>query len=412
MTVTLKTKVQYSCVSLAERAGWLTFVSKSVVDSYLRSFVEDVSSPDCEPSSDTVDVSSRGYAPSSDGVSSRDYEPSSDGVSSRDYEPSSDTVDVSSCGYAPSSDGSVDFLGLSKARLRFETTIERSIKANGIGLHGGLPVDLRICPAPAGSGIIFRRTDLDNFDIPANWKSVARVSYATSVMREGVLISGTERLLSALYGLGIDNAIIELDNLEVPILDGSAQQWVELLQKAGIKELGPPRRYLRIVRDVEIREGDQRITIFPSEAFQIRCDTHYDHPLVGSQRVEFELTAERYARDIAPARTFGFERDVGRMREMGLMRAANAENILMYDDMKILSAEGLRHPDEYCRSRILALIGNLALIGFPLLGYVEAKLPGNSMAIALVRTIISDPNCFAIFTPDKQKAADAQLTVS
>jgi UDP-3-O-[3-hydroxymyristoyl] N-acetylglucosamine deacetylase len=166
--------------------------------------------------------------------------------------------------------------------LRFETTVQRPVETSGIGLHHGVPVNIRILPAPVSTGIVFLRTDLDNFAIPASWRHVARVSYATSLMRQGVLISTTEHLLSSLYSMGVDNAYIEIDNLEVPILDGSAGPFVRLIEQAGIKEYRRKRRYLRIRRPVSVEDKGKRISILPDETFRLTCDTDYPEPVDGN----------------------------------------------------------------------------------------------------------------------------------
>jgi len=168
-----------------------------------------------------------------------------------------------------------------EAALRFETTVQRPVEAKGVGLHSGVPVSIRILPAPPSTGIVFLRTDLDNFAVPALWRYVARVSYATSLMRQGVLISTTEHLLSVFYSMGVDNAFVEIDNLEVPILDGSGSPYVELLNAAGLKSYRRRKRFLRIRRPVTVEAGSKRITILPSDRFLLTCDVFYDHPLIG-----------------------------------------------------------------------------------------------------------------------------------
>ena len=226
--------------------------------------------------------------------------------------------------------------------VQFETTILHPVETQGVGLHSGVPVRLRMLPAPAGAGIVFRRTDLEDFEIPAQGKYVARVSYATSLMRQGVLLSTTEHLLSVLYSLGVDNATIELDNLEVPILDGSGLPFVELLRKAGTKKLRRPRKYLRITRRIEVSDGAKHLSIEPADEFIITCETNYDHRLAGCQRLELVVTPEHYAAEIAPARTFGFEQDLERMRDMGLIRGATLENAICFTSDGLLNPEGLR----------------------------------------------------------------------
>ena len=285
--------------------------------------------------------------------------------------------------------------------MRFETTTQRPVEASGVGLHSGVEVAIRIMPAAAGTGIAFVRTDLDRFAIPASWKYVARVSYATSLMRQGVLISTTEHLLSVCYGMGIDNAVVEINSLEPPILDGSGQPFVELLRQAGQRRLRRQRRYLRIRRTVEVRDGRKRITILPSDHFRITCTTDFGHPLAARQELDLDLTPERYAREIAPARTFGFQRDLDQMRDMGLIRGASLSNAVCFTPRGILNPEGLRFPNECCRHKVLDLIGDLALIGHPMLGHVIAERAGHAMHTALVAHIMNDRSIYEIVTLDQ-----------
>ncbi len=285
--------------------------------------------------------------------------------------------------------------------MRFETTVQRGAEATGVGLHSGVPVSIRILPAPVSTGIVFVRTDLDNFAIPASWRNVARVSYATSLMRQGVLISTTEHLLSVLYSMGIDNAFIEIDNLEVPILDGSGMPFVNLIESAGIRHYRRKRRYLRIRRPVSVEDKGKRITILPDESFRLTCEIRFEHPLVGRQSMEMEVTPERYAAEIAPARTFGFEYELDQMRNMGLIRGASLDNAVCFDRSGVLNPGGLRFDDECCRHKALDLIGDLALIGKPLLGHVIAERAGHAMHAALVARIMSDPSLYEILTFDQ-----------
>ncbi|MEO5924115.1 MAG: UDP-3-O-acyl-N-acetylglucosamine deacetylase [Bryobacteraceae bacterium] len=285
--------------------------------------------------------------------------------------------------------------------MRFETTTQRPVEASGVGLHSGVPVKIRVLPAPPSTGIVFIRTDLEGFRIQASWRYVQKVSYATSLMRQGVLISTTEHLLSTFYSMGIDNAFIEIDNLEVPILDGSGQVFVEMLKAAGLRESRRRRKYLRIRREVEVESNGKRIRIEPADKFQLTCDVFFPHPLVGRQVVEMEVTPENYARELAPARTFGFEYELAQMRDMGLIRGATLDNAVCFDREKVLNDGGLRFPDECGRHKALDLIGDLALIGKPLLGHVIAEKAGHAMHFALVNRIMSDPTLYEIVTYDQ-----------
>ena len=296
--------------------------------------------------------------------------------------------------------------------MRFETTVQRPVAATGIGLHSGVPVSIRVTPAPVSTGIVFLRTDLDNFPISASWRHVARVSYATSLMRKGVLISTTEHLLSVFYSIGIDNAFIEIDNLEVPILDGSGSPFVDLIREAGIRHYRRKRRYLRIRRPISVEDRGKRITILPDDAFRLTCDTNFDHPMVGRQSLEMEVTPEGYASEIAPARTFGFENELDQMRNMGLIRGASLSNAVCFTPNGVLNPEGLRFPDECCRHKALDLIGDLALIGKPLLGHVIAERAGHAMHAALVARIMSDPSLYEIITFDQLATRVAHALMS
>lgn len=237
--------------------------------------------------------------------------------------------------------------------------------------------------------------------MPASWRYVARVSYATSLMRQGVLISTTEHLLSVLYSMGIDNAYVEIDNLEVPILDGSGLPFVELLHRAGIRTHRRRRRFMRIRRPVSVEANGKRISILPADRFLLTCDIYFDHPLVGRQSMELELTPEHFAAEIAPARTFGFIYELDQMRNMGLIRGANLDNAVCFDRRDVMNPEGLRFADECCRHKALDLIGDLAMMGRPLLGHVIAERAGHAMHAALVARIMSDPSLYEIVSFDQ-----------
>jgi UDP-3-O-[3-hydroxymyristoyl] N-acetylglucosamine deacetylase len=295
--------------------------------------------------------------------------------------------------------------------LRFETTIQRPVTASGVGLHSGVAVRICIKPARAGTGIVFVRTDFDNFTIPAIWHHVARVSYATSLMRQGVWIWTTEHLLSVLYSMGIDNALVEIDNMEVPILDGSGEPFVRLIREVGIRQLRTRRKYLRIRRPIVVEDRGKRISILPADCFRLTCDTDYPAP-VGRQSLELEVTPERYASEIAFARTFGWESDLDQMRNMGLIRGASLQNAVCFANDRALNPEGLRARDECCRHKALDLIGDLALLGRPLLGHVIAERAGHAMHAALVARIMSDASLYEVATFDQLASRVTEALVS
>ncbi len=279
------------------------------------------------------------------------------------------------------------------------------MQCSGVGLHSGAPVSLQILPAPPGTGIVFRRTDLDGFEIEATSRNVARVSYATSLMKKGVLISTTEHLLSAFTGLGLDNAIVELDNLELPILDGSALPFVELIQKAGIRKQRRPRRYMKILREFEMREGNKFISVYPADSYSISYSINFPHPLIGKETFQVELSNGSYLRNIAAARTFGSRADEKAMRNMGLIRGASRDNCI------VLTRDGiengpLRFSDEFVRHKVLDLVGDLALLGKPILGKVVADRAGHAMHTALVSRILRDRSLWEEVTLPEESAAE------
>jgi len=289
-----------------------------------------------------------------------------------------------------------------------EQTIAEPLEFSGVGLHSGAPVTMRLLPAPAGSGIVFRRTDLDNFEIPATGRNVAKVSYATSLMRQSVLISTTEHLLSALIGMGVDNVIVEIDNLELPILDGSALPYVEAFQRVGIREQRRKRETIRVLQPVEVREGDKFIGVYPGAGYRVSYTIDFPAP-IGQQKTCIDLAAETYGSEIAPARTFGYKTDERKLRDMGLIRGASAENAI------ILGPRGpengpLRFPDEYVRHKVLDLIGDLALAGHRLEGHVVAVRAGHAMHTAFVSRLMKDRSAWELahVPVDAPAAAEAE----
>jgi UDP-3-O-[3-hydroxymyristoyl] N-acetylglucosamine deacetylase len=269
-----------------------------------------------------------------------------------------------------------------------EQTIAAPLEFTGVGLHSGAPVTMRLLPAPAGSGIVFRRTDLDNFEIPAIGRYVAKVSYATSLMRQGVLIQTTEHLLSALIGMGVDNVIAEVDNLEVPILDGSSLPYVEAFLSVGIRTQRRRRESIRVLSPVEVREGNKFIGVYPGSGYSIEYTIDFPYP-VGRQSATIDLAAETYGTFIAAARTFGYEADEKRLRDMGLIRGASSENAIILGKSGPVNGP-LRFSDEYVRHKVLDLIGDLALAGRRIEGHVVAERAGHAMHTALVSRMMKD----------------------
>jgi UDP-3-O-[3-hydroxymyristoyl] N-acetylglucosamine deacetylase len=244
-------------------------------------------------------------------------------------------------------------------------------------------------PAPADTGIVFRRVDLDNFTIEADCRNVARVSYATSLMKKGVFLSTTEHLLAALYASGVDNVFADIDNIELPILDGSAQPFVEMLNEAGIRRLRRQRRYLKVLRPLEFADGDRHIGVYPADEFRVQCTVDYAHPMIGRQQIDLPVNRETFSQVLARARTFGFLEEVERLRAVDLIRGGSLDNAIVLTRDGILNGQ-LRYSDEFGRHKTLDLIGDLALIGRPLLARVVAHKAGHALHTQIVSRLMAD----------------------
>jgi UDP-3-O-[3-hydroxymyristoyl] N-acetylglucosamine deacetylase len=294
--------------------------------------------------------------------------------------------------------------------MSYQLTIQRPVETNGVGLHTAVKSSVRLVPAPADTGIVFRRVDLDNFEIEAHVRNVARVSYATSLMRQGVLLSTTEHLLAALYSCGVDNVYVEIDALELPILDGSSKPFIELLAQAGTRKLRRQRRYIRVIKPLEFSDGDRRIGIYPADEFRVHCFVDYDHPAVGPQEVEMVVDRESFSRELAPARTFGFMKDFSGLQAMGLIRGGSIENAIVLDQDSIMNGP-LRFPDEFGRHKALDLIGDLALVGRPLKARIVAHKAGHALHTQLVTRLLADRSLWTE-TTEKQDGTAVQMHVT
>jgi UDP-3-O-[3-hydroxymyristoyl] N-acetylglucosamine deacetylase len=283
--------------------------------------------------------------------------------------------------------------------MSYQLTIQRPVEIEGIGLHTAVRSRVRLVPAPADTGVVFRRVDLDDFEISAHVDNVARVSYATSLMRQSVLISTTEHLLAALYCSGIDNVFVELDALELPILDGSAKPFIDLLAEAGTRRLRRLRRYIHVVKPLEFSDGDRRIGIYPADDFSVHCFVDYRHPSAGPQEVELVVDRETFSRELAPARTFTFVKELLALQKMGLIRGGSLANAIVMDDQSILNGP-LRFPDEFGRHKALDLIGDLALVGRPLQARIVAHKAGHALHTQLVTRLLDDRSLWSETTEE------------
>ena len=277
-----------------------------------------------------------------------------------------------------------------------QTTIAKEIKINGVGLHTGAEVNLRLRPAPENTGYVFVRTDLDNFEIPASVEFVSHCSYATTLMKNGVVLSTCEHLLSALRGSGVDNCFIELDNIEIPIQDGSSEDFVELIRKAGIIEQSSPRHYLKVMELVEYEDGDRRMSIEPSEKFEIECTIDFPHPFINRQSLHFVFENGSFGREIASARTFGFTHEIEMLRKANLARGGSLDNAIVLTPDGMLNEQPLRFDDEFVRHKILDIIGDVALVGMPVLGKITAEKSGHAVHAALMSKLLKTESAWEV----------------
>ncbi len=271
--------------------------------------------------------------------------------------------------------------------MEYQKTIKRAVRCSGIGLHSGKPVNLRMLPATEDSGVVFRRVDLCNAEIPVKQEFITQVNYATSISNGQTNIFTVEHLLSALYGLGVNNIIIEMDSDEVPIMDGSAAQFVEILNSAGIIRFKRPNYFMQMLEPIEAKEGDRFIAIYPSDHFDISYTISFDHPWLRKQEKTIRITRENFIHELAPARTFGFFHEIELMRANNLALGGSLENAIVLTEHGILN-EHLRFPDEFVRHKIMDLIGDLALLDYRLLGHVVAYKAGHRLHSELVSKIL------------------------
>ena len=277
-----------------------------------------------------------------------------------------------------------------------QTTLAKSIRTNGIGLHTGVEVNLTLRPAPENTGYIFVRTDLDNFEIPASVEYISHCSYATTLMRRGVVLSTCEHLLSALRGSGVDNCFIYLDNIEIPIMDGSSEDWIELIEKAGVTEQNSSRRVFRVLEKVVFEQGDRRMSIEPATAYEIDCVIDFPHPFINKQTFNFVLDNGSFGKQIASARTFGFTTEIEMLRRANLALGGSLDNAIVLTPDGMLNETPLRYTDEFVRHKILDIIGDFALLGMPIEGKISAIKSGHSVHASLMSKLLKTEHAWEI----------------
>ena len=279
----------------------------------------------------------------------------------------------------------------------FQCTIDKPVTMSGIGLHSGQPIQMTLRPAEAGTGIVFHRSEGDQtVSIKATSENVVDTRLATVIGKNGLSVSTIEHLMAALAAFSIDNLHIDIDGPEVPILDGSALPHVELLRRAGVRSLPCSRKYLAIRKPVTVIDGEKRISIIPSRFFRITADIAFDHPCVAQQHRSVKVNADCFSRDLAPARTFGFLHEVEYLKANGLARGGSLENAVVLGADRILNPEGLRFTDEFVRHKILDAIGDLSLLGYPLLGHVKSFKGGHDINHKIVEKVLGCAECWKL----------------
>jgi len=296
------------------------------------------------------------------------------------------------------------------AAMLKQRTLKTLIKASGVGLHTGQKVRMSLRPAPPDTGIVFRRIDLPSpVDIPARAELVGDARLASTLVKDGAKVHTVEHLMSALSGLGIDNAFVDLDSPELPILDGSASPFALLLQQAGLEEQGAPKRFLRVKKTVEVKDGDKWARLEPYEGFRLSFSIDFRHPAIErtTQSVSVDFAETSYLKEIARARTFGFMHEVEDLKGSGLALGGGLDNAVVLDDQGVLNADGLRFADEFIRHKLLDAIGDLYLIGRPLLGAFSAHKSGHALNNKLARAVLADPSALETVVFERAEEAPA-----
>ncbi|TWI58481.1 UDP-3-O-[3-hydroxymyristoyl] N-acetylglucosamine deacetylase [Pseudomonas duriflava] len=289
-----------------------------------------------------------------------------------------------------------------------QRTLKNTIRATGVGLHSGEKVYLTLKPAPVDTGIVFRRIDLDPVvEIRAWAESVGETTMSTNLLQDGVKVGTVEHLLSALAGLGIDNAYVELSAAEVPIMDGSAGPFVFLIQSAGIEEQDAAKKFIRIKREVTVVDGDKRATFVPFEGFKVSFEIDFDHPVVSgrTQKASVDFSSTAFLKEVSRARTFGFMRDLEFLRSHNLALGGSVDNAIVVDENGVLNEDGLRYEDEFVKHKILDAIGDLYLLGKSLIGEYRGYKSGHAMNNRLLRALIAQPDAWDVVTFENSSEA-------
>jgi UDP-3-O-[3-hydroxymyristoyl] N-acetylglucosamine deacetylase len=291
--------------------------------------------------------------------------------------------------------------------MHAQRTLRRPLSCAGIGLHSGHKVTLSLKPAAADAGIRFRRSDLGGLEVPATVQHVGGLNHATGLTRDAVRVDTVEHLLAAFISLGVDNVVVELNSPEVPIMDGSAAPFIYLIHEAGVKQLGAPRRYMKVLRPISVSHGDKRIALYPSDHFKVTYSIAFDHPMLRHQSRTIRLTEESFIEEIAPARTFGFLKEVEMMRQQGLALGGSLENAIVIGDTGVLN-NALRYDDEFVRHKILDVIGDMALMGHPIIGHLVAHRGGHALHTEFAARVLEETDAWTLVETPVEAAADGR----
>jgi len=284
-------------------------------------------------------------------------------------------------------------LDVKKAICHTQRTVRRAVSCSGIGLHSGQKGILRLRPAKADTGIVFKRLDLGGMEIPARIEHLSSINYATGLANSTASVETVEHLLAALVGLGVDNVIVELNQAEVPIMDGSAASFVYLVHEAGVQSLPAARKFLKVSRSISFIQGDKRIALYPSENFNVTYSINFDHPLLRHQSHTIQLTEESFVDEIAPARTFGFLKEVELLRQKGLALGGSLDNAIVLGETGILNSS-LRLENEFVRHKILDVIGDLSLIGYPIIGNLVVHRGGHALHANFAKLVLEETDAW------------------
>lgn len=271
-----------------------------------------------------------------------------------------------------------------------QQTIQRPVSCSGIGVHSGRKTSITIKPAPENHGIRFRRTDLPGTsDIPALFSMVVDTSLATVVGSQGAIVSTIEHLMASFTGLAIDNALVEIDGYEMPIMDGSAQEFAKILNQAGLIQQETPRWFFVVTEPITIQDADKYVTVTPFDRFKISCSIHFDNPVIGTQELSFDLSSDNFTNEICRARTFGFIKDLQYLKMFNLGRGGSLDNAIVIDHDKVLNESGLRWPDEFVRHKLLDCLGDFALLGMPIMGHITTHKSGHDLNHRFIKQFLT-----------------------